>query len=523
MPLGWKRTASGAALASLLVGGVLVLWVLLAQRARDDERWVSHSLQVRLSASELILHLKDAESNYRGYLLIGTPDLAQRYFETEVDTRKAMAGLQELMGRGEPVDPARLKKLDEGVTAELALMHAAVMQKQQNEFEALMKELQAGTARQKMALVREVMGELDGAQQALMAQREERARRSVERVTVLTLLGLFLAAGAAIFSATVAWQNRQAREQVTEELRQKTELLSSVLDGMGDGCMVMDAQRKLILMNPAARRIFGEALGSELPADWPTQLRAYKPDKTTLYAPEEGPLTRATQGHPADGAVMFLRTPHKPEGVWISVTARPLRDKKGAVIAGVSVLRDVTAEKRAEEQLTAQADRLRAIAQVDELTGLCNRRGFLTLASQRLELARRQKTPVAVLFADLDGLKQINDTLGHEAGDAALKDIAQVLKKSLREGDVLARLGGDEFAALVTQATAEELPFIERRLVQTAENLDGKDGRKYKLRASVGFAAWDPRVELERPDIEAMIAMADERMYAQKKGKKAAG
>ena len=87
----------------------------------------------------------------------------------------------------------------------------------------------------------------------------------------------------------------------------------------------------------------------------------------------------------------------------------------------------------------------------DELTGLTNRRGFLTLADQQLKLALREKLPLLLVFIDMDGLKAINDKLGHAVGDRALVDLGDVIRETFRESDVIGRLGGDEFVALVRE------------------------------------------------------------------------
>ena len=88
---------------------------------------------------------------------------------------------------------------------------------------------------------------------------------------------------------------------------------------------------------------------------------------------------------------------------------------------------------------------LQQLSYNDELTGLLNRRGFLSMAQQQLKIAQREDWQLVLLFADLDSLKNINDNFGHTEGDRALKNVAAVLKKTFRTSDLLARLGGDEW------------------------------------------------------------------------------
>ena len=108
--------------------------------------------------------------------------------------------------------------------------------------------------------------------------------------------------------------------------------------------------------------------------------------------------------------------------------------------------------QKAKELALANAE-LENLSLVDDLTGLYNRKGFLALAHHRVKLAQRTGEPFFVAFVDMDDLKQINDTFGHQAGNCALVDAATVLKQCFRDSDILARLGGDEFAAFIAAFT----------------------------------------------------------------------
>src|SRR5690606_30591217 len=122
-----------------------------------------------------------------------------------------------------------------------------------------------------------------------------------------------------------------------------------------------------------------------------------------------------------------------------------LIEREGSPVEIQGIARDVT-ERRARERA------LQSLTIVDDLTGLYNRRGFLTLAERHLKLAIRKKAGLFLLFADLDGLKQINDTFGHLEGDRALVSAAQILRQSFRSADIIARLGGDEFTVFPLEA-----------------------------------------------------------------------
>ena len=155
----------------------------------------------------------------------------------------------------------------------------------------------------------------------------------------------------------------------------------------------------------------------------------------------------------------------------------------------------------------------------DELTGLLNRRGFLSMAQQQLKIAQREDWELVLLFADLDSLKNINDNFGHTEGDRALKSVASVLKKTFRTSDLIARLGGDEFIVLALNAPAAGVQKMKTRL---KSNLDrhNSQNRYYQLSLSIGIAQFDPNHETS---LEAMIVEADKALYENKRKKRLAG
>jgi diguanylate cyclase (GGDEF)-like protein len=153
----------------------------------------------------------------------------------------------------------------------------------------------------------------------------------------------------------------------------------------------------------------------------------------------------------------------------------------------------------------------------DELTGLYNRRGFLNLAPSLLETARRLKTDMAMIGLDLDGLKPINDGLGHEAGDQALQATAQVLRETFRESDVLARLGGDEFVVLAVGRSRENSERLLDRLTARLGHYNARADRRFLLSLSVGLVQFDWQ---RHPTLESLQSEADERMYEEKRHKR---
>ena len=156
---------------------------------------------------------------------------------------------------------------------------------------------------------------------------------------------------------------------------------------------------------------------------------------------------------------------------------------------------------------------LRKESTIDELTGLSNRRGFLMLAEQHAMLAKRTGEHFVGAFIDLDRLKPINDTLGHQAGDAAIAETADVLRVCFRGSDILGRLGGDEFAVLLPATVENSEASIRQRLQAELQARNAQPERRYALSISVGIIATDPQHSLS---VEEMLAQADALMYEEK-------
>ena len=178
----------------------------------------------------------------------------------------------------------------------------------------------------------------------------------------------------------------------------------------------------------------------------------------------------------------------------------------GDIISGMMI--DITRRKKMEE-------RLKEAAITDDLTGLFNRRGFFTISEKQCKLASRNRRGMALLYMDLDGMKTINDELGHKAGDQALVDIANILKESFRESDIIARIGGDEFAALLTELSEPDIEYLIAAHLQNNLRIHNKrEDIDYELWLSIGIARYDP----EHPcSIDALISRADALMYKDKK------
>jgi diguanylate cyclase (GGDEF)-like protein len=178
---------------------------------------------------------------------------------------------------------------------------------------------------------------------------------------------------------------------------------------------------------------------------------------------------------------------------------------------------EVEQRKRLEAEIIKTQEELRRLSITDSLTGLYNRRGFLSLAEQQIKVAKRNRQDIGLIFADLDNLKWINDNLGHKEGDSVLVEVANILKESFRESDVIARIGGDEFVVIAIQARKDSDNVITARLQKNLDRRNTKAVRNYKLSLSIGVVYYDT---VQPRTIDELLSAADKLMFEQKQAKR---
>ncbi|KNY29574.1 GGDEF domain-containing protein [Pseudobacteroides cellulosolvens] len=155
----------------------------------------------------------------------------------------------------------------------------------------------------------------------------------------------------------------------------------------------------------------------------------------------------------------------------------------------------------------------------DELTGLYNRRGFLVIGKKQFKSAKENKETLLIVYCDLDGLKKINDTFGHKEGDYAIKQTAELLKKTFRKSDVISRFGGDEYVILLTNNTEKSVFEIKNRLECHFKEFNQSSGKEYNLSISIGYACFNTEL-FQIKTFEELIQIADEKLYSEKRKKK---
>ena len=180
----------------------------------------------------------------------------------------------------------------------------------------------------------------------------------------------------------------------------------------------------------------------------------------------------------------------------------------------VGVIRDVTDTKDTERRLKLLMTELKELSITDGLTGLANRRHLYTLAEREILLAKRNKQGILLIFADIDNLKHINDEYGHLEGDYCIVEVANILKDTLRESDVIARIGGDEFVVLITGKSLKNGDSAVERLKFAINERNAQLSTPYSLSLSIGFSYSTCSEDIT---VEDLINRADISMYMQKK------
>ena len=250
----------------------------------------------------------------------------------------------------------------------------------------------------------------------------------------------------------------------------------------------------IIYMNPAARSMF--MLNPNAPIDYPL---------ASFFAKQEEKDKLLDLLHKSTIVQSFEAEVHHPEkdnNFWVDLMTR-ITDLDEEIVL-FSTFKDITDQKRVKEILEEQAT-------TDPLTGLYNRRQFEILAYQGLQTARRYNMPYSIAMLDIDFFKKVNDTYGHESGDAVLKKLADILKETLRKSDVIARYGGEEFVIFLANTTPEDAEIAIEHVRDNVEKADPVvDGKTIHFTVSAGIS------DAQTGTLNALIKHADEALYASK-------
>lgn len=317
----------------------------------------------------------------------------------------------------------------------------------------------------------------------------------LEAGAIVLICGLLV-----LLTASLAAARSRAREldRISASLRSSEVRYSTLVNLSRDGIAALDAELHFSFLNPQLLRLLGHPearlIGTPFTALWPPG----DPASRSRF------LARLLRGEPAT----YEQTLLTADGSCLTaiVTDAPHLDKDGRLQGVILSVTDISDRKASEE-------RIHYLATHDSLTGLANRASFLDQMDTSLLMARRQHSRFALLYLDLDHFKEVNDSLGHAAGDILLIETAQRMRQCLRASDLLARQGGDEFMALLHDVGGmnEALAVAEkiRRTINAPYVLDGKETL---VSVSIGIALYPDH----GTDLDSLTRRADAAMYRTK-------
>ncbi len=291
------------------------------------------------------------------------------------------------------------------------------------------------------------------------------------------------------------------RERATESLRASESRYRHLVEHSQGLICTQDLEGTLLSVNMAAARLLGyqpdEMVGRNLREFVPPSYRH-------LFDPY---LERIRQ-QSTDSGLLSIVTKSGVARIWQYDNFRYEEAGQQPYVLGHA--QDVTELKESEATM-------RNLSLTDELTGLYNQRGFLVLAEQQLHLAQRTGQIHSLLYADMDGLKQINDTYGHQEGSQSIQRLAEILRRSFRATDIIARIGGDEFVILMVDATPSNVEIPLARLQELLMYYNLRELHDYQLSVSIGAVCVNP---VDGYPLADLMAKADQAMYENKKQKR---
>ncbi|EFT8133449.1 diguanylate cyclase [Salmonella enterica] len=299
-------------------------------------------------------------------------------------------------------------------------------------------------------------------------------------------------------------ENQRLMERITQAndaLFQEKERLHITLDSIGEAVVCIDVAMNITFMNPIAEKMSGWRQEDALGAPLLTVLRITSGNKGPLLED----IYRADRSR-SDMEQEIVLHCHNGGSYDIHYSITPLSTLDGDKIGSVLVIQDVTESRKMLRQLSYSATH-------DALTQLANRASFEKQLQQRLQTIQESPQHHALVFIDLDRFKAVNDSAGHAAGDALLRELASLMLSMLRSGDLLARLGGDEFGLLLPDCNSDSARFIATRLINAINEYHFMwEGRLHRIGASAGITM----INEHNCQLTEVVSQADIACYAAK-------
>jgi diguanylate cyclase (GGDEF)-like protein/PAS domain S-box-containing protein len=494
-----KKIAAGFGLLLAILLAVGLMSYRNTRKLIRDGNLVAHSHEVLDELDSTLSSVKDAETGQRGFIITGEEEYLRPYTAALPAIGRHLMRLKELT-MGDAAQWRSLSQLEAIIAERLALIGDSIELRKANGFAAAEQVISTGRGKRLMDDIRALTAEMSARENAQLERRQAESAQSARNTTItLTILGAlllgFLPAGFLVIR-----RDFKKRRRAEEALRESEERSKYLIEHANELIYRTDAGGRLMFVNPtcveALKLSEDELVGRHY-------LDLVKPDfRETAEKFYRRQLVKKIPN-------AYLEIPvltSEGREVWLGQNTQLVLEG-GSVVGFQAIARDITERRRALEELES-------LSLTDDLTGLYNRRGFLALVEQQLKHARRTDERFVLVFADLDGLKQINDRLGHHEGSRALVKTAEVLRQTFRASDIVARLGGDEFTVLALAPPGEGAEeTIRKRLREQIRLVNERRELPTELSVSVGIVPLDPQT---RPSIEDLLRKADAAMYEEK-------
>jgi diguanylate cyclase (GGDEF)-like protein/PAS domain S-box-containing protein len=320
------------------------------------------------------------------------------------------------------------------------------------------------------------------------------------RKTILHSAAPIISAEGDIVGGVAVNEDITERRALADNLRESEARYQALFEHSIDAVFLMQPNGSILSANAEACRLLGYT---------ESELRTL--GSGGLTEPADPRVKALLDEHRREGAARGEMNMHRKDGSWVpvEVSSTTFRDRSGQLCASL-IIRDITDRKRAEEHIEY-------LAYHDELTGIPNRAHFQRAFEHTIAASQRQGLKSALMVVDLDRFKNINDIIGHEAGDQLLKQVAARLRTCLRDEDVLARLGGDEFVILMQDASSiEAVSAVANKLLEATSRPLTIDEQEFLITASIGIST-SPH---DGTDLQTLLRNGDVAMYRAKESGK---
>ena len=288
-----------------------------------------------------------------------------------------------------------------------------------------------------------------------------------------------------------------------DSIESKINFITTIINTIPDPVFVKDHQHRWLVLNDALCEFIGmprEKLIGKTDYDF------FPKEEADTFWKKDDEVFKSGQENINEEKIT---NPNGVEHVFSTRKAVFVEKTTGQLFL-VGSIRDITELRKTEERLKAAFEELESISNTDPLTSLSNRRHMLTVAEQELKIAKRKQCSILLMFIDINGLKIINDKYGHIEGDKAILQVADLLKESFRDSDVIARIGGDEFVVLAFDVDIEKIEQAKERFYEAIDEYNASSDAEHSLSVSVGSACSQPGEDVS---IYALLDRADKAMY----------